>query len=344
MSKTLKRTALIAAAAAGLVAVGIGIAGLIQRDLRQYASTPAGGDPAPLTVRIEPGQSLAAVAENLDRLGLVRSPLRFRLLARLRGSDKHIQAGEYELRATLAPAEILAMLEKGAVKLYRITVPEGFTLRQIAELLGRTPLFTAEEFLRQAERVEALRRFGLEAPGLEGYLFPDTYAFPRGTPPAAVIAAMLQRFREIFTPEWERRAAELGLSVHAVVTLASIIEKETGAPDERPLIAAVFHNRLRRGMRLETDPTVIYGIANFDGNLTRRHLETPTPYNTYLIKGLPPGPIANPGRDSLHAALYPAEADYLFFVSRNDGSHHFSRTFEEHQRAVRRYQPPAAAR
>ncbi len=137
---------------------------------------------------------------------------------------------------------------------------------------------------------------------------------------------MVGRFRAVFTPEWERRAAEMGLSAHQAVTLASIIEKETGAPSERPLIASVFHNRLKRGMRLETDPTVIYGVKNFDGNLTRRHLETPTPYNTYMIKGLPPGPIANPGKDSLWAALYPAQSDYLFFVSRNNGTHQFSTT------------------
>jgi UPF0755 protein len=149
---------------------------------------------------------------------------------------------------------------------------------------------------------------------------------------------MVGRFRAVFTPEWERRAAEMGLSAHQAVTLASIIEKETGAPSERPLIASVFHNRLKRGMRLETDPTVIYGVKNFDGNLTRRHLETPTPYNTYMIKGLPPGPIANPGKDSLWAALYPAQSDYLFFVSRNNGTHEFSTHFAEHNRAVQRFQ------
>jgi UPF0755 protein len=149
---------------------------------------------------------------------------------------------------------------------------------------------------------------------------------------------MVQRFRETISDRWRARADELGLTLHEIVTLASIIEKETGVPEERPLIASVFHNRLRKGMRLETDPTVIYGIEDFDGNLTRKHLRTPTPYNTYLIKGLPPGPIASPGRASLEAALYPADTDYLFFVARKDRTHQFSSTLEEHQKAVRKYQ------
>jgi UPF0755 protein len=331
-------------AAAGLTAAGAMLAGIAREDLRRYARSPAGGDATPQTVVIEPGRSVAAIAATLAGRGIIQSPLRFKLLARMRGSDRRIQAGEYELHAALAPVEVLERFEKGAVKLYRITVPEGFHLRQIAVLAAQTTLFDREEFLRQAERSEALSRLGISAPGVEGYLFPDTYAFPRGTPPEALIAAMLQRFREVFTAEWERRAGELGLSVHAVVTLASIIEKETGAPEERPLISSVFHNRLRRGMRLEADPTVIYGIPDFDGNLTRRHLETPSPYNTYIIRGLPPGPIASPGRESLRAALYPAATDYLFFVARNDGTHHFSASLEEHHRAVRRFQPAAPPR
>jgi UPF0755 protein len=149
---------------------------------------------------------------------------------------------------------------------------------------------------------------------------------------------MTRRFREAFSDAWRARAHALGMSVHEVVTLASIIEKETGDPAERPLIASVFHNRLERGMRLETDPTVIYGIEDFDGNLTRKHLRTPTPYNTYLNKGLPPGPIASPGKAALEAALYPAESGYLFFVSRKDGTHQFSSTLKEHREAVRKYQ------
>jgi UPF0755 protein len=177
------------------------------------------------------------------------------------------------------------------------------------------------------------------AASFEGYLFPETYSFARDTSAARMIAAMAERFHEVFTPAWREQARTLGLSLHAVVTLASIVEKETGVSAERPLISSVFHNRLKRGMRLETDPTVIYGLGDaFDGNLTRRQLETATAYNTYLIDGLPPGPIASPGRGALEAVLFPAETRYLYFVARGDQTHHFSATLVEHQAAVRRYQ------
>jgi UPF0755 protein len=326
--------------AAVLLLVALGVAAFIG-DLETYAHTPAGAGAAIQTVSIEAGHRFAAVTQTLFQHGLIRSPLRFKIIARFRGVDTRIKAGEYELKASMSPLEVLDVLQKGAVKLHRVTIQEGLTLVQIAELVAKTGLFTREDFLAQAAQADLRHAIGLEVPGIEGYLFPDTYFFPRGTAAQTLIAAMLQRFRTVCAPEWEQRAAELGLSVHAAVTLASIIEKETGDPSERPLISSVFHNRLKRGMRLETDPAVIYGIKDFDGNLTRRHLETPTPYNTYLIKGLPPGPIANPGREALMAAVFPAHTDYLFFVSRNNGSHHFSASLSEHNRAVRQYQAPA---
>ena len=161
---------------------------------------------------------------------------------------------------------------------------------------------------------------------------------PKNILPEDLIGAMVKRFREVFLPEWTLRAKALKMSVHQIITLASIIEKETGAAFERPLISSVFHNRLKKGMRLSSDPTVIYGIRNFNGNLTRKDLETVTPYNTYRIKGLPPGPIANPGIDSIKAALYPAETDYLYFVSKKDATHQFSTNLKDHNRAVRQYQ------
>jgi UPF0755 protein len=202
----------------------------------------------------------------------------------------------------------------------------------------KSGLGSAADITTRAGDPAFARSHGIPAGSLEGYLFPDTYLFPRGVSAEAILTTMLQRFRSVFTAEWEQRAAQIGLTVHEVVTLASIIEKETGAPSERPLISSVFHNRLKKGMRLETDPTVIYGIRDFDGNLTRKHLETFTPYNTYVIKGLPPGPIASPGKDALEAALFPAQTGYFFFVSKNNGTHHFSSSFEEHQNAVQRYQ------
>lgn len=313
-------------------------------ELEQYALRPASaGDVSEKTVLIRGGQTFSAVAELLVSSEIVQSPLKFRILARLRGVDRRLKAGEYALRASMTPLEILAMLERGVVKLYRLTIPEGWTVQQIAAAVEAAGLGATGEITALAGDPALARRHGIEADSLEGYLFPDTYLFPRGVAAEAIVAVMLERFRAVFTTEWSRRAADLGFSVHAVVTLASIIEKETGAAAERPLISSVFHNRLKEGMRLETDPTVIYGIENFDGNLTRRHLATPTPYNTYLIRGLPPGPIASPGSDSLRAALYPAQTDYLFFVSRNDGTHVFSTSLEEHNRAVRQYQSRQSA-
>jgi len=179
---------------------------------------------------------------------------------------------------------------------------------------------------------------GLGAETLEGYLFPDTYFFPKDVTVEKIISTMVLRFWSIFSPAWKERAKHYGLTVHQVVTLASIIEKETGAAFERPLISSVFHNRLRKKMRLESDPTVIYGIKNFDGNLTRKHLKTRTPYNTYAIRGLPVGPIANPGRASLEAALFPEKTSFIYFVSKKDTTHHFSTNLKEHNRAVRKYQ------
>jgi UPF0755 protein len=307
-------------------------------ELKSYAVTPASPNAEEKVVLVGPGQPLSATAEILFRRGLIQSPLKFRLLARLQGYDRRLKAGEYGLKASMTPRDILAILERGQVKLYKVTLPEGLTVQQIAEAVQKSGLASAAAIAACAADPAFARRHGLPAGSLEGYLFPDTYWFARGASAEAILTAMLQRFRSVFSAEWEQRAAQIGLTVHEVVTLASIIEKETGAPSERPLISSVFHNRLKKGMRLETDPTVIYGIRDFDGNLTRKHLETPTPYNTYVIKGLPPGPIASPGKDALEAALFPAPSGYFFFVAKNNGTHHFSISFEEHQNAVQRYQ------
>ena len=314
----------------GLAAIGL--------DLREYARQPAGEKVAGQIVEIAHGRGMGQIADDLANAGLIRSPLKFRLLARLKGCDKLLQAGEYLLSPAMTPLEMLDKLVRGKVQLHRITVPEGYNLKQIGALLDAAGLVQASAFDAAAHDKDLAARAGISATSFEGYLFPDTYSFPKGTPAAEIVMAMKTRFDQVFRPEWRVHAEKMSWTVHQVVTLASIIEKETGEPAERPLISAVFHNRLRRGMRLETDPTVIYGIQDFDGNLTRRHLATETPYNTYLIAGLPPGPIASPGAAAIEAALFPSESAYLFFVSRNDGTHHFSATFAEHQRAVRRYQ------
>lgn len=307
-------------------------------NLMRYATTPTDMNSVETIVTVSRGQSLKQTADILHARGLINQPLKFRLLARLKGADKRIQAGEYILASNLPPANILEMMVSGKVRLYRFTVPEGSNLNQIADIIDAAGLVDRQAFLRSANDAVLVEGMGIGVGSLEGYLFPDTYFFPKNADVAQILETMVSRLRSEISDVWIKRAAELGLTLHEVITLASIIEKETGAPSERPLISSVFHNRLKKKMRLETDPTVIYGIEDFDGNLTRKHLETKTPYNTYRINGLPPGPIASPGRAAIEAALYPAQTGYLFFVSKKDGTHQFSTNLVDHNRAIRKYQ------
>lgn len=323
-------TALLFAALIAAVAVYV--------DLMIYADRPLDASGSQQIVVIERGQSFAGTVAALREKNIIQSPRRFRLLARIKDADTRIQAGEYLLAASMTPSRILQTLIEGNVRLYRFTIPEGSNLVQIAEIVAEAGFGTAERFLDAAADPDLIHRLGLPADSLEGYLFPDTYDFPRSAEQEQIITTMVRRFWSLIPESWEARAEELGLSMHEVVTLASIIEKETGTPEERPLISSVFHNRLERGMRLQTDPTVIYGIENFDGNLTRKHLNTHTPYNTYRIQGLPPGPIASPGLASIEAALFPEDTRYLYFVSRKDSTHQFSTNLKDHNRAIRKYQ------
>jgi UPF0755 protein len=317
---------------------GICVIGFLYLNLISWADRPTGTDSDDKLFTVSPGQGLKKTAGVLEKEGLISDALYFTILARIDKKDKRLKAGEYFLSKAMTPREILNQMVQGRVHLYRVTIPEGFNLVQIAAAVAEAGLAPGNRFLDIATNPDTAKRLGIEAQTLEGYLFPDTYYFPRGLDSSTMIATMVKQFRIAFKPEWEKQAKALDMSLHEVVTLASIIEKETGAPEERPLIASVFHNRLKKGMRLETDPTVIYGIADFDGNLTRKHLRTYTPYNTYKIKGLPPGPISNPGALALEAALFPATSDFLFFVSKKNGMHHFSKTIEEHNSAVRKYQ------
>jgi UPF0755 protein len=334
------KRALLRALVAVLILTVLAAAGaaLYWNDLQRYARTPIGTDTAERTVRIPPGTGFQAVCDLLVDQGLVKDPWRFKLLARIRGLDKQLKAGYYRLGADLSPEDLLAALVSGREYLHRLTIPEGYNLKQIAAAAAEAGFGEAEAFLEMVLDPAVAKGHDLPGETLEGYLFPDTYLFPADTDHAVIVANMVKRFREQFPPQWQARADELKMSVHEVVTLASIIEKETGDPKERPLISSVFHNRLKKGMRLETDPTVIYGIEEFDGNLKRKHLRTYTPYNTYKIKGLPPGPIASPGAKALEAALYPAESEYLYFVSRKDTTHQFSTNIKDHNAAVRKYQ------
>ena len=306
--------------------------------LWRYANEPGSRIDRQVSFTVAPGEAFDSLISRLQTGGLIKTPYKFKIWARLKGDDKKLKAGEYYLSASMTPNQILGVLVEGKPYLYRLTIPEGFNLKQIAAEVAAQGLGDSRAFLDLASDPSTAALYQIEAKNLEGYLFPDTYLFPKGVPTATIIDKMVHRFKEKFRPQWQDRARELHMSVHEIVTLASIIEKETGDPAERPLISSVFHNRLKKKMRLESDPTVIYGIKDFDGNIKRRHLNTKTPYNTYIIKGLPPGPIASPGLAAIEAALYPADTSFLFFVSKKDKTHHFSATIKEHNRAVRKYQ------
>ena len=308
-------------------------------ELRMYADVPAqANNTHKVVINVRQGQIFKTTADLLYQKSLIKNSLKLVIIARLKGYDRRLKAGEYLLSAAMTPRQILETMVKGEVELHKLTIPEGYNTHQIAELVSQAGFGTQDEFSNAASDAALARKLGLEAELFEGYLFPDTYFFPKDVTVEKIISIMVQRFWSIFKPEWKERAKSYDFSVHQVVTLASIIEKETGAPFERPLISSVFHNRLRKKMRLESDPTVIYGIKNFDGNLTRKHLKTRTPYNTYKIRGLPAGPIANPGRASLEAALFPEKSAYIYFVSKKDTTHQFSTNLKDHNRAVRKYQ------
>lgn len=307
-------------------------------DLFRYAKMPATTDQREKVFLVHRGQNFNTTSSRLYKIGVINNLVKFRLLGRIKGYDKRIKAGEYLLFSSMSPNEILEKMVNGKVRLYKLTIPEGYNLRQIASIAAQAGLVTEEFFLEVATDSSMVHKMGIDANSFEGYLFPDTYFFPKGLTPKKIIAAMLNRFWFIFTQEWKKQAQILGFSIHQVVTLASIIEKETGYKGERPIISSVFHNRLKKRMRLDSDPTVIYGIKDFNGNITKKHLRTRTPYNTYRIKGLPLGPIASPGFKSIEAALYPADTRFLFFVSKKDTTHEFSTNIKDHNRAVRKYQ------
>jgi len=282
--------------------------------------------------------SLQAIAFHLTQEGIIHDPYKFIILAWCEGLGKKIQWGDFELYAGIPPSVLLNYLTTGKTMLKRITIPEGFTLQQIARRLSEENLVEEKVFLASAHDPQFIKALGIDGQSLEGYLFPDTYMFHRGMSSQTIQERMVQRFQEVFLGLQGLHGIPGILNIKKVIILASIVEKESGLQMERPLIASVFYNRLKRGMALQSDPTVIYGIKDFDGDLTKKNLLTPTAYNTYLKPGLPPGPIANPGKDSLRAVLTPARSDYLYFVSKNDGSHFFSKTLKDHNRAVARYQ------
>ena len=292
-------------------------------------------------VDIPQGAGPAGIARRLAEAGVVRNATTFRLAVWLTGEGRRLQAGEYHFDRAVSARQVVDKLARGEVYLRPLTFPEGLTMRQMADLYEQKGFGTADAFLAAARNTSLISSLDPSAEDLEGYLFPDTYALPRKATADQLISRMVAGFEKALTPEIRQAASARGLGVRQLVTLASIVEKETGAASERPLVAAVYSNRLKIGMGLQCDPTVIYALeraGRYNGNLTRDNLMFDSPYNTYRYAGLPPGPIANPGRGSLEAAAHPADVPYLYFVSRNDGTHAFATTLEEHNRNVEEFQ------
>jgi UPF0755 protein len=288
-------------------------------------------------VDIPPGSSTAEIAGRLAAAGVVRDPLLFRIAVTLQGADLRLKAGEYRFADDSTAEEVVARIARGDVYAHKLQFAEGLTMREMAAIFGRSGLGTAEEFLLAASDVSAVRDIDSEAKNLEGYLFPSTYMLPRRAGAIGTVQAMVREFRKALAAA----TPPAGMSVRELVSLASIVEKETAVPDERAMVAAVYANRLRIGMPLQCDPTVIYALIlkdRWDGNLTHDNMQVDSPYNTYRYAGLPPGPIASPGRASLKAAARPADVPYLYFVSRNDGTHVFAATLAEHNRNVNQWQ------
>jgi UPF0755 protein len=278
------------------------------------------------------------MAARLHEAGVIDNQLLFRIEARLSGAGGRLRAGEYQLEKGGSIRGVIKKLLDGKMALHKITIQEGLTIRQIGEILEKDGVVSAREFSEAAGDPAILREFGLFAGSAEGYLFPDTYNFLKQTKGGEVVPVMLKTF---FAKAGKALPPDLMADpkrLYELVTLGSIVEKETGVESEKRLVAAVFANRLKKRMPLQSDPTVIYALPDFDGNIRKKDLSYDSPYNTYVRKGLPPGPIANPGLSSLLAALEPADTDYLYFVSKNNGEHYFSATLDEHNRAVRKYQ------
>lgn len=307
--------------------------------LKTYFTQPADPSHNELTlVEIPENSRFKDLAQQLETKGIIRSRWPLILIAKFQEKDVLVKAGEYQLSPAMTPLQILSIITEGKIFLRRFTVKEGMSIKEIGPLIEEVGIVSQQDFQGALSDRALLQSLGVPGDSFEGYLFPETYQFPRGTKPQRMVTAMAEQLKKVWDPSWDQRLQELQLTKHQLMTLASIIEKESGKVDEQPLIASVFYNRLRSGMRLQSDPTVIYGIPNFNGNITRADLEKPTPYNTYTIDGLPPGPICNPGLTAIQAALKPASTNYLYFVGNGQGRHVFSENLDDHNRAVNEFQ------
>lgn len=331
----MKRLVLLLVLALGLAAV----AGAVW--LGQRVSQPFAAFSGEQFVEIPSGESTIGIGRRLVAAGVVRDELTFRLAMRWHGRGRSLKAGEYRFTGPLSPAGVIDVLAKGEVYLVPVTFPEGLTAEEMGRLFAQTGRGTVEQFVEAASDPAPITAIDPEADTLEGYLFPDTYHLPRSAGAADLVQRMVQRFKGVFDEELQRKAKATGLTVRQLMSLAALVEKETARAEERPIVAAVYHNRVRIGMPMQADPTVIYALkraGRWNGNITRADLQFDSPYNTYRYPGLPPGPIASPGKAAIEAAVAPAAVDYLYFVSRNDGSHAFATTLPEHNRNVQKWQ------
>ncbi len=329
------RLLLIAAALASMGTLAFGY--YHYRSMTDWLGTPGGAGDLETVVAVPQGTTVRGALRLLAKAGVVENSPYIRLVGRVGPKPPGVQTGEYAVSDGRSPMELLQMMAEGKVLLYRFTVPPGKTLQQIALHLAAEGLGEAATYLALMKDDAFAQSFGL--PGFEGFLFPDTYAIPRGYTEREIVALMVKTFFKIYGGDLQARAKGFGLTMLDVATMASIIEKEAGNQSEYPLVASVIHNRLKRGMRLQMDPTVIYGLGEaFNGNLTRRDLERDHPWNTYTRAGLPPSPICSASGPAVRAALFPADTNYLYFVAMNNGRHKFSATLREHNRAVHKYQ------
>ena len=324
---------LFALGAAGLLA-GVYLWNRIHDPYKGYAG-------AEQFVDIAPGLSSTTIGRRLVDAGVIDSDLVFRAALRWSGHVRSLKAGEYRFDQPISAVDVLDAIGRGDAFERRITFPEGLTMLEMARLYESHGFGPAREFTQAAADASLIKDLDPAARDLEGYLFPDTYGLPRRAPASRLIAQMVGRFRATYTDDLRRRANARDLTMREVVTLAALVEKETASPDERPLVSAVYTNRLKIRMGLQADPTVVYALqkaGKYDGNIRREDLALDSPYNTYKYSGLPPGPIASPGKASLEAAVSPADVPYLYFVSRNDGTHAFATTLTEHNANVQKFQ------
>ncbi len=332
--KAIKVLSLLVLAGAG---AGAAVLAKLHRDVAIFREAPF-GSAAEKVIEIPAGSAPRQVVRLLTRGGaLADERLAWRYVHWVKRDGRAFKAGEYAFVGPLTPDEVLERVYRGEVKVYHFTVPEGLRMEEIAAIIEGAGLGRASELLPLMQDASLARELGVRASNLEGYLFPDTYKIPKGMDPEDALSMMINKMREKYSDRLKTRASGLGLSENQVLTLASIIEKEAVTDEDRPLISAVYHNRLKKKMPLQADPTAIYGIKSSKEKITSDDLKRKTKYNTYMIKGLPPGPIASPGLKSITAALYPANVPYIYFVSNNDGTHHFSVTGAEHEAAVKRY-------